>query len=87
MPKAKISVMISPRYSDTFGNSWIAALPLAACLLHGQEELHDHRHDEEIDEHRAEDEQDRRRDQKRQERLPLVLVEARRHEHVDLSWR
>jgi hypothetical protein len=30
-PKAKISVMIRPRYSDTFGKSWIEASVPAAC--------------------------------------------------------
>ncbi len=47
MPKAKISVMISERYSLTLGSSSMPALVSARRLLHAERELHQHRHDEE----------------------------------------
>ena len=84
MPKAKISDIISDRYSPTLGNSWICARLLAAHLLHAEREPHQHRHHDEIDQHRAEHEEQRGRDQIGQERVALVLVEAGRHEFVDL---
>ena len=84
MPKAKISDIISDRYSPTFGNSWICAVSAPPSLLHAEREPHQHRQHDEIDQQRAEHEEERRRDQIRQERAALVLVEAGRHEHVDL---
>ena len=84
MPKAKISDIISDRYSPTLGSSAISAWPSPRGLLHAEREPHQHRHHQEIDQHRAEHEEDRRRDEIWQERLPLVAVEPGRHEHVDL---
>ena len=60
-------------------------LHLPARLLHRQEELHGQRHDHEIHHRRAQDEQREGPQQIGPERLALVLVEAGRHELVDLQ--
>ncbi len=75
IPKAKISVMISDRYSLTRGRSSICACPGLLRLLHGQEEMQQVRHDEEIDDERAEQEEDRRGDEIRREGRALMAIE------------
>ena len=57
---------------------------VAADLLHAEREPHQHRQHHEIDQQRAQHEKERRRDQIWQEGAALVLVEAGRHEFVDL---
>ena len=84
MPKAKISDIISDRYSPTFGSSAISRLAGRRHLLHAEREAHQHRHHDEIDHQRTEREEERRRDQIRQEGAALVPVEPGRDEHVDL---
>src|SRR5690606_6508486 len=53
-------------------------------LLLADRETHHDGHGDEEDHRRAEQEEDRRRNEIGQEGVALVLVEARRHEHVDL---
>jgi len=57
MPKAKISDIISDRYSPTLGNSAICA-SLAAHLLHTEARSDQHRQHDEIDQHRPQHEED-----------------------------
>src|SRR5579885_476833 len=59
-------------------------LPVAARLLHAQEEAHRERHRDEIHERSAEQKTKRRRNQIRQESRALAFIEAGRDEHINL---
>ena len=85
MPKAKISVMISDRYSLTFGRNSMRGVGIGGDLLHPDRKPHQERHGDEIDDRRADREEHRRRDEIGQEGAALVLVEAGRDELVDLA--
>ena len=72
MPKAKISVMISERYSLTLGSSSMVASPFTPNCWKADRKADQKRHDREIDQQRAQKEENRRRDQIGREGLALV---------------
>ena len=87
MPKAKMSVVMSDRYSLTLGRSFDRGLSRRRRLQLMHRKLDQERHHDEVDQHPAEKEKHRRRDKVGQEGCPLLLIQAGRHEHVELASR